>query len=139
MLKSILAVLLGLLILTFSMGLSIGQHFCQGSLKDSALFTDAPDCGMETSAHTSADHTVPSFSEEPCCSKQLVTVTIKDTTTLLKVKSEQHLPALAHFVTFASLFLFHPLASPEPERWLAGYSPPLVSRDIPVMIQSFLI
>lgn len=137
---------LTLLVLVSSTGITVGKHLCGGELQNLRLFIDAKDCPMEQKKQTlppchnsgegsHSDQKTPA----DCC---------QDTKTVLEsidynVFSKTHLGsnnfdlkfvATAHFVLAHLLF---PEATATTTH-LAYAAPPIV-RDIPVLVQSFLI
>lgn len=137
---------MALLILVSTTGFSISQHFCMGELSDLALIGKLEPCemAMEKEAlppcHTgdkSGRH-ADSFTKEPCCKDHSATVTGQELPTVLK-KSDNLLPSVKFLAAFTNSFVYGQTTVRTKLLPYTVYRPPLIERDIPVLIQSFLI
>lgn len=150
-----------LLLLTFSItlvGYSIEFHYCGNEITDISFLgasncvckTDASGCKSEnhksdTVCHKAenseniscckpnATHGTNGFQKEDCCKTEQVNVAVDDMTESLKVTKEQMVVLISLFNPY--IFSETEAASTDFENYL----PPLLYRDIPVMVQSFLI
>lgn len=137
---------MALLIMVVTTGFSISQHFCQGELLDFTLFGDAEPCEMAMSGNDlppchnqdSADQSTGSFTKKPCCENHDATVAGQDTPTLLK-SIDSLIPSVKFLAAFAYTVFYNYLALRDKNTLFTEYRPPLIQRDIPVFIQSFLI
>ncbi|HEY9561967.1 MAG TPA: hypothetical protein VIR29_14380 [Anseongella sp.] len=137
---------MALLILGVTTGFSMGQHFCQGELLEVTLFGKAKPCEMEMSrselppCHSAehGDESADTFSEKPYCEDHHAAVEAQDTPTILK-KGDDLLPPVKFLAAFTYAFFQSQLTSGDKGLHCSVYRPPLVPRDIPVLIQSFLI
>lgn len=137
----------GLMFLT-SPGFAIDKHFCQGELKDIRLFGKAKSCHeAEQAEHKPAcpfhpklqeNSATSTLDEKDCCTNQATyVVSGEKTSELASTKSA------AHSVTL--LYAILPVdKTPLPEISYSSlhylnYKPPLLNRDIPVLVQSFLL
>ena len=138
------ALLLVALMLFSTVGFSLDMHFCQGKLVSSSFFGDAPNClekaGLKNTK-VCANHKTPSspsFKKKSCCEDKL-----------LHFQSDQDLntqktdfvisPQLQVFLT-AYVLVFTDWTSFKAETpRFSLYKPPLLRRDIPVLVQSFLL
>nr|WP_236587485.1 hypothetical protein [Marivirga aurantiaca] len=116
---------------------SLNMHFCMGELDSIALFDSVKGCGME---HQKPDchkkQATHQLDSKSCCEDQSIEVDAQDEvlqTTTISV-SEFQLVAVAYIVV-PELFL-QASAQYIP---FQDYTPPLIKRDIPVLIQSFLL
>ncbi len=129
--KNILTVIMAGLLLTASLGITLHKHYCMGRLKHIAVFEKAESC-MGMMGKESEDCPM------NCC---------KDTAELFKVddlkkvsQSFNLTPDLKLLAT--TMFLLVDLDLMKHSDQVTAnihYKPPLPDRDIPVLIQSFLI
>jgi len=133
--------MLSALVLLSSTSFTFGMHFCMGQLENIAFFSGAEPCEMVTQKSPCAsdkhdsdcDHKI---TEKSCCEDQTVVMEgHEDLTQVTKV-------AVPDFQMIAVLyavvsFLFS--ATAVDHYTFNDYSPPLIERDIPVLVQSFLI
>lgn len=151
LIRSILAMLLAGLILVTTTGFSLSQHFCQGELLYSSLagktgcsmqmnsamqMTGAMQMNGSASCETGKP-TTQAFGEKPCCEDHQATVAGQDLPTPLK-KGESLLPSVKFIAAFTYTFFTQPRLSVKDDHFI-DYRPPLISRDLPVFYQSFLI
>ncbi|WP_143017113.1 HYC_CC_PP family protein [Catalinimonas alkaloidigena] len=141
--RQLIVLFLALLVLVASTGLVVGTHWCAGELRNLALFGDAAPCPMEQKAnemppcHQSQE---PQKSQDhDCCKTQ--TLVVDGVDHAVDTKAFHPVADLdLHFVeAFAAVFF--PLLAPasDPVAHTLYYSPPLLSRDLPVLGQSFLL
>ncbi|HEY9560264.1 MAG TPA: hypothetical protein VIR29_05685 [Anseongella sp.] len=137
---------MALLIMVVTTGFSISQHFCQGELLAFALFGKAEPCEMAMTQNDlppchnqdNTDRSDSSFAKKPCCENHDAAVAGQDTPTLLK-NADNLVPSVKFFAAFTYIFFQDYLPSRDKDAFFAEYRPPLIERDIPVLIQSFLI
>jgi hypothetical protein len=132
---------LAVLVFVSSSGLVFSKHYCQGELKNTALFVEAAPChGVGKVAkcprHAPAQEE-DGLNKKGCCDTQ---------TDFLKVEDAQ-LSTAADFLTIdtpallAVLFFFLPfevIAADTKTRHDLHYKPPLLVCDLPVSLQTFL-
>jgi len=138
---------MALLMFITSTGLSIDMHFCGDHLKSFDLFGKAKNCyelaGMQpTKCEMPQKEQTPttgcSMSKKNCCHNQSLNFKAD-----LESDTENGefliSPELQHFViAFAATFLQDQRIEPQKINFIS-YKPPLILRDIPVLIQSFLL
>lgn len=141
--RSIIAICLALLIMVVTTGFSISQHFCMGELLYSSILGN-PDCKMEKEDlppchdQDGAAQSADLLSKKNCCEDHNTTVEGQDIPTVLKA-GDNLLPSIKFLTAFTYIF-FHDYQPPgDKGRLYARYRPPLIQRNIPVLIQSFLI
>lgn len=132
-----------------SIGLSIDMHFCQGHLKSISFIGDAADCyevtgnneqkSCQMSKRQLIQKTGCSINKKDCCHNRHLLVQASLTSTnqssqfILNDNSFQYiLIAPVSLIDDAIFFNKDILAA-------CQYKPPLILRDIPVLIQSFLL
>lgn len=124
------------------MNLQVGAHFCGGDLKSVALFGKAEPC-----AHASHDNEVPACHSSKkedgdtkgCCDDEEYALEALDISTTIDhyvVQLDAGIngivpPAIGYNEAIVDLNRTTPA--------YLNYKPPLIRRDIPVLIQSFLI
>ena len=145
----LLAVSMALLIMISSTGLAVDMHFCQGKLKSINFFGEAKSCHeiaindvisckhhQGTMKNTQEDNYTKSKKE--CCENKFIYLQLdqdQQTYTNEIVLNQQ----LKQFLTaFQIVFLSgfdHIIVNVVAQK---HYKPPLIPKDIPVLIQSFL-
>lgn len=141
MLHRLFHITLAALLLISSSGLVLSQHFCRGELKSSALFIEAASCHAQPTRKHCPHHPPAEQTAKPikgCC----------DTTVdFLQLDSEQlaadsSLPvfqtAIALCIPGMQLGNISPIDSDYQQPHYLHYKPPLLVRDFPVSLQTFL-
>ncbi len=140
----IISLTLALLIFISSVGFSIDMHYCQGQLKSISFVGKAKSChemdapsAMQNCPHHKkmlADKT----DKKGCCDDRTVLVQ-SDIDKNLQNAEIHTSPQLEQcIIAYVSVFLLgNQLAHSTPN--YTHYKPPILIRDIPVLIQSFLI
>lgn len=140
-LKQIILLTLTLLVLVSSTGISVGMHLCGGEVADLALFGEVADCPMEQQKEPLPScHKVPvSDSTADCCDDQTFVFDHSDATSSSKtlILSKTAEIKFIAAVKVIILQLFAPEAAPKPT--YAFYESPPLARDIPVLVQAFLL
>ena len=130
-----------------STGFSIDLHCCQGQLKSFSLFGEAKSCHSQTdqghckqkkkTCHA-AFSSQNEASKKDCCSNKTIKVEKSDD---VKIETAEIPPFQVKFFTaFVQVFLLkkkidlNKVIIPH-----LNYVPPLLNKDIPVLIQSFLL
>ena len=135
---------LTLLVLVSSTGMAVGMHICGGVLRDITFFGAEADCPMEQEQQKKvppchATEEQQSADDEDCCQNHEVLVERSDATsehdtiTLSKSLDIKFIAAVKAVI----LQLFAPEADIKPT--YALYESPPLARDIPVLVQSFLL
>lgn len=144
----IVALLMALLMLVSSTGFSIDLHYCQGNLKSFSLFGTAKSCHdkadtkhckrKEMTCKAEKIEQVKDNCHKNCCSNKKIEIDADDTQkiTAQKLSKPQ--------IQFISLFIEHFVLALNKTRFPndsphQNYIPPLLNKDIPVLIQSFLL
>lgn len=146
----ITALTLALLMFTTSVGLAVDMHYCGGQLKTISLFGKArtcypvkkvkasrSDCPMH---HQLKNNEQGCMVDKPdCCQNKSLHIQL-DQDQNIKVEGPAISKPLPHFVaTLIVTFLKDLNNDDQPKPVFAHYRPPLIPRDIPVLIQSFLL
>ncbi|WP_449555773.1 HYC_CC_PP family protein [Imperialibacter roseus] len=135
--RKIFAILFSCIVLLSSMSFTINTHLCGGRVESVAFFVDASACSMNENPGCASDNHNPggNLKRSDCCSdfSQLV-----EAQTDMKSTMSVDIPASSYAtqVVFTSLFL---AAERSSQRCSNEYVPPLIDRDIQVLVQSFLI
>jgi hypothetical protein len=150
------ALLMSVLMLVSSSGVAMDMHYCQDELKSVRLIVDAPTChdqaakaekpachkkakeGTEKKCHKAVSDPQDETCENDCCSHEVIHAQLD--ADLLKSEWNQ----LENFSQITQLFLSTFILTYN-SNYDTGivqyrhYKPPLPDKDIPVLIQSFLI
>ncbi|WP_162343286.1 HYC_CC_PP family protein [Cyclobacterium salsum] len=134
-LKNIASLFLSLLVVLSSMTFTVNLHLCMGELESVGILTDAPACDMHRkSCHAPEPD---KNSKEDCCEDEQRILHGQDELS----KSPVFQKTQPELVAVLSLLVSYFTANTELPLMEAMevYIPPLLPRDIPVLIQSFLI
>jgi hypothetical protein len=138
--KKALSIFLSALLLFSSTGFTVSNHFCKGSLEKVKIGFSAENlsCDMMKSDASCEQHPAQKrLKRTNCCSNQYLHFSLNDTFEKVSPKkAEIDLNFLLAFSFVSSGFV--PFVQAK-DHSLLFYSPPLPDRDIPVLIQSFLI
>ncbi|MFD2247753.1 HYC_CC_PP family protein [Pontibacter ruber] len=140
LIRQLILLVLTFVVLVSSTGMVVGMHICGGELQDLTFFGTKADCPMEQQKEKlPACHKVPAKDKADCCDDHTLVFEHADATSdskaLLLTKALDHKFVAAFKVVILQLF------APEEavESTYASYSPPSIARDIPVLVQSFLL
>ncbi|TPE43012.1 HYC_CC_PP family protein [Pontibacter mangrovi] len=138
--RRIILLTLTLLVLVSSTGMAVGMHICGGELRDVTFFGAEADCPMDVpKAELPACHASSQKSSDDCCKDHQVKIERHDaasdhkSVTLNKLQDIKFIAAVKVLV----LQWFAPEADFKPT--YALYESPPLARDIPVLVQSFLL
>ncbi|HRJ30973.1 MAG TPA: hypothetical protein PLV21_03585 [Cyclobacteriaceae bacterium] len=136
--RKISAFALSLLVLFSSIGLTLSAHFCMGEIQDFALFSHASTCGMTapvSPCNNPESSNSGNIADQGCCEDLTMIV---DGQQVIKTEtlSVQEINLITVFAW--SYLISVNLPSAEVDSY-KDYTPPLIERDIPVFVQSFLI
>jgi len=127
--KNITSVSLAFLVLFSTMSFTINEHYCGGSLVDTAWFVEAEGCGMEMESSTS-------FSADSCCNDVITIVEGQD-----EVKQNNQLTFDQQIFVTAFIHIYGELFEAPITEAISfkDYVPPLLVRDIQLLDEAFLI
>lgn len=142
LIRHLILLILTFVVLVSSTGISVGMHLCGGELEDLSFFGAKADCPMEQQQQK-----LPSCHNEPapdnaasaCCDDHTLLLeqadAAADSSAQLLTKSLDLKFVAAFKVVILQLF------APEAEQASAYalYKSPPIARDIPVLVQSFLL
>lgn len=131
-LKSIFSSLLALVVLLSSLSFTIDKHICMGQVHSLAILKDASSCGMDMMAKKDMS------AMEGCCQNEKTVIKGND----YQVKTLK--PIAVEYQSEWVATLSHVIETLDFESSVTypahlTYKPPLIEREIPVLIQSFLI
>ncbi|WP_276497206.1 HYC_CC_PP family protein [Pontibacter litorisediminis] len=141
--RQIILLTLTLLVLVSSTGMAVGMHICGGELRDVTFFGAEADCPMDMEKPVEkapACHTPPTDTDDKaCCADHQVKVERLDVAAKDKPLSLSKLQDIKLIATVKAVILqwFAPEADLKPT--YALYESPPLARDIPVLVQSFLL
>lgn len=136
--KKLISILLSVLILTSSVGVSFATHFCRGKVYNRSinfLSDSMPGCGMETDAYGKCLNSETQF-EKRCCENEITSYQIEDSYKIPAIDKEITI-GLTFIQSYFLYTIFNTEKSVSPV-FDSNFSPPLKT-DIFVRIQSFLI
>jgi len=132
-----------------STGFSIDLHYCQGNLKHFSFVGEAKSChSSDKKDHCSIKkkscHAVEPIMEtvgnckKDCCSNKTIVVVGNEDMKI--IQSLEITPLTLKFITaYVHVFLSKKINAHKVNIPFLNYIPPLLTKDIPVLIQSFLI
>ncbi len=134
---------LTLLVLVSSTGMAVGLHICGGELRDVTFFGAEADCPMEMEQPVKkapACHTPASFADDAaCCADHQVLVERHDVAAKHKAISLTKLQDIQLIATLKAVVLQWLAPETDLKPAYALYTSPPLARDIPVLVQSFLL
>lgn len=144
----IIALILALLMLSTSVSFALDVHYCGGQLKSVGFFTSAKACSgeMKTATGPSCRHTdgsihtaQASLQQKKCCQNR--TLHVESAQDRITQSNDLALskPLQQFVAAFVQAFFNIHVDSAFQSVPFAQYRPPLIPRDIPVLIQSFLL
>ncbi|MCJ8166762.1 hypothetical protein MKJ04_18085 [Pontibacter sp. E15-1] len=142
--RQIILLTLALLVLVSSTGMAVGVHLCGGELRDVTLFGASSDCPMrqvlqepQPPCHTPKQAKP---DNDGCCQDHKTVAerhdSATDTQSSIDLHKLQHIKLLA--IVKAVVLQFYASESTLAPRYTAYTSPPF-ARDIPLLVQSFLL
>jgi hypothetical protein len=135
--KRFLSLLLAVVFLAGNIGVTVANHYCGDEIYNQAVSLGHADlnCGMEKSERQTCESPNDFFSKS-CCQTEFHNYKISD-----EFQSELNESKIDIKFSIAIFRAFYPSLTIEkdhPAEYF-NYYPPLLERDIPVLIQSFLI
>ena len=136
--RKLLAILLSLIVLFSSTGITLATHLCGGNAVDLQVLYGIADvgCGMEDQTPDPCPDNQQTFdlNVKSCCDDLMATIDIDEyNLQLLKAVNIPFIVALA--ATSLNPYTFQS----EKQTGYLNYSPPLLEQDIPVLHQVFLL
>lgn len=133
--KKIFSVILSLVILVTSMGFTVSSHVCGGKKVKTVLSIGSSDvsCGMEKKANNCS--TKPIMKKNCCEDEVLLIQNDEDYTQQLTNFDFSPDFLIAYFTSYIELFENETIETD----FFTDHSPPPLIKDIPVLVQSFLI
>ena len=133
--QNILAICLAVLVLFSTFSFTVEKHLCGGEVAGYSFIGNLEGCEMPNNTQTSSEK--PSLTKTPCC--QDVVETIESTNDELSVIKELKIQQIKFVAIFISSYvsLFDDLE--QNTTHFKEYKPPSITKDIPVIYNSFLI
>ena len=134
-LHKMFSVVLALLVLISTLSFSIDQHYCGGTLIDTAIFKKAKTCGMEMQKSSTNEDS--SIMKNNCCKEEQLVVKGQDELKISfdKLTFEKHFFVASFVHSYLNLFKnFEENAKPFSE-----YPPPLIVKSIYKLDETYLI
>lgn len=132
---------MAMVMLVSTTGFTMSAHFCGSELQHISFLGQAKSCEMHLSEMSSCQHEQEQQSQiakQPCCKDLTIVSELQDSlkgSMLPKILSPDF-----KFIAVLSSFFIAIIAEHVPHfSKHHQYSPPLIERDIPVIVQSFLL
>ena len=139
MVKRIFSIFLTLLFIVTNVGYSFATHYCRGEVQNQGLFfLHARDigCGMEKAEQpANCAHHGTAWSKKNCCEDDWQIFQITDDYTSSSAGEIAVAAATPLITVVFDIYLLEETSSLE----YFNYRPPLLQRDISVLVQSFLL
>lgn len=138
--RKISALLLSVLVLLGSTSFTVNMHFCMEQMESIAFFNDAPECDM--TAQVPPCHKKDNPTEggpqdvDGCCEDRTNLVEGLDE---LKEAGSVSMPNLQIFAVLYTIVFYSPNSLLLEDYNYNSYFAPMLERDIPILVQSFLI
>ncbi|HNP16915.1 MAG TPA: hypothetical protein PKL31_00670 [Fulvivirga sp.] len=138
--KRIISISLLLIFLAGNSGFAMVTHYCGGMAMETQIVVGHTElhCGMsdmESGCETESSKEN-QFKKKPCCENEYQSLKVEDEFQAQVIGSSMSLEFVAaFFATFIGITYSFEADKTE----YKNYSPPLIERDIPVLVQSFLI
>jgi hypothetical protein len=136
-LSKIAALFLAVLVLVSSSFISVDTHYCCGKIVDSSIFGKADVCEMDM-VSCKTENTTGTILKDNCCYNSTVHKLgqVFEKYNLINVNLKQfNFKPHFYFTTISNLFIEPKINS----NYFKDYSPPLVTKNILVLVQRFLI
>nr|WP_240573525.1 hypothetical protein [Aestuariibaculum lutulentum] len=129
-----MAISMAFVVLFTTMSFTVDMHYCGDTLVDMAVFHDAKDCGMQMDMPSTDACTI---TKKNCCDDKQVVVEGQDELqqTLEKIAFHQQLFVTSFVYTYINLFE----GEEQLDNFYTAYKPPLVSRQIYKLVETYLI
>jgi len=129
--------MLALLVLVSSSSFMVNMHFCGGHVQSVSLIEEAASCPME--AQLPPCHKKMTIKKSGCCEDKHVAFEGKDFSTQIQDFSSLSWQAINWVASLPMIMEVIQLNESLAYSNHTPYKPPIVERDIPVLVQSFLI
>ncbi|GAB3204019.1 hypothetical protein ABID22_003250 [Pontibacter aydingkolensis] len=139
--RQIILLTLTLLVLVSSTGMAVSMHICGGELRDVTFFGAEADCPMEKEEEVVPPCHAPkqTADEEACCEDHQVIVERLDVAAKHKDLSLTSLQDIQLMAVVKAVILQFYTSDTDLKPAYALYESPPLARDIPVLVQSFLL
>lgn len=133
--QKITSIIMALVVMFSTMSFSINKHYCMDHLVDVSVIFPAESCGMDMMASPEAEGE--QLKSTPCCSEVHIAIEGQDEiNTADAVSVEINKTFVTAFIyTFNALYVEEHTERPE----YKDYSPPLITKDLPVIYETYLI
>lgn len=135
--KSIVSSILALLVLVSSSSFMVNMHFCGGNVQSVSLIEESSQCPMEVQLPPC--HKKMAVKKSGCCEDKHVAFEGKDFNTQVQDFSTLTWQSINWAVTLPMIMEVIQVNESLTFSNHIPYKPPIVERDIPVLVQSFLI
>lgn len=126
---------MAMVVMFSTMSFSINKHYCMDHLVDVSLILPAENCGMDMIITDTTDSE--ELTATPCCSDEHIAVEGQDEISTTSAVSIDIDKVFATAFVYSYVLLFEPEIQDQPE--FKAYQPPLITRDLPVLFETYLI
>lgn len=139
--RQIILLTLTLLLLVSSTGVAVGVHVCGGELRDITFFGAKADCPMDKPQKKAPACHAPqqNADDAACCVDHQVVLERLNATDEHKTVTLNKLQDIKFIAAVKAVILHFFASEVELKPTYALYESPPIARDIPVLVQSFLI
>ncbi|NJB84110.1 CHASE3 domain sensor protein [Wenyingzhuangia aestuarii] len=132
--RKIASLLMAFVVLCSTMSFTIDMHYCGNTLMDSSVFQKAKTCGMEMPSAPSKDCAI---TKSNCCTDKQLSVDGQDDLqqSVSKISLEQQVFLVSFMTSYLNLFT----ETTKEDNFYRAYAPPLVSKQIYKLDETYLI
>lgn len=133
--RKISALFMALVVMFSTMSFSINKHYCMDHLVDVSLILPAENCGMDMIITDTEEGS--ELTATPCCSDEHIAVEGQDELSTSSAVSNDIDKVFATAFVYSYVLLFEPQIKAQPD--FKAYRPPLITKDLPVLFETYLI
>ena len=141
LLNQIASLVLALVVISATMGVTVNKHYCQGRLVETAVFVKTKHAHCQQIITSKKQpcpyHVISNSKEEQCCSEESEFYQVEDLTNISKL-SVKFQPVLFQAEI---IYMVTDIFSLQENNFhtYKKYKPPLIAQDVTVLVQSFLL
>ncbi len=137
--QQFVSVAMALLVFISTLSVSIEKHYCGDHLVDVGIFSDAEDCGMETSDIVLSKATEGTVLTKKSCCKDVIDLHEGQDELSVEITKELNTNQKVFILSMAYVFSGLDFLEPKNNIPFQHYIPPTYSRDFQALNQVFLI
>lgn len=129
------AMLMAMVVLLSTMSFSVNMHYCMEMLVDVSYVLPADSCGMDMDVAAAKEGL--QITSKPCCSDEHIAFEGQDEVQLSSEWAPEEMPLLTATFLYSYSLLF--TEEPSNSAPFREYQPPAITKDLPVIYETFLI